>query len=720
MKTFLYGLACATVCVGLAASGRAQVRPAPIAHSVAQLRFPPLRDVVLPQVTRFTLPDGMQVLLLEDHDLPLVHGRALVHTGNLLDPKDKVGLAGLTGEVMRTGGTVSRTGEQLDDQLESLAASVETGISETSGSATFSALSKDTDAVLPLFADVLMHPAFRQDKLELAKMQELGDIERRYDDAAGTASLEFDRLLYGRDTPYGWESQKATVAAITRQDLVNFYQRAFYPRNVLLAVWGDFSTAVMRGKLETAFADWKNPDVPPTVFPKVEDRARPGVYFLNRDDVNQTNVRIGHLGGELRDPDYPALAVMSRILGGGFSSRLFKEVRTHLGLAYSAGGSWNADFDHPGLFELSASTKSGSTVQAIQAIRHEVEGMRSAAVRDDELKTAKDSVLNAFVFNFDTRAKTIGRLQTYTYYDYPSDYIFKFKDAVQKVSKADVLRVAQRDLKPAAFSYVVVGKVKDFDQPLSALGLPVAPLQLEAAADAAAVPEPAPAAAAQAAGRSVLDTAREAMGGARLRSIKDVTVVAHIKAQTPTGEVEIEQTSFEIPPNVVRQESVLPFGKVTVYSDGSTGWVHSPQGAMPLPPSATQHLAEQRFRDTTALLLSDPATHLVSLLAPGTVHGHAVQVVRIRDAHAADLSADLAVDAQSGKVLRKSYHSAGGGMEGPPAQVEEYYSDYRTVAGVQVPFHVEIERDGKPSASADVTSVKINSGLNPVELAKQP
>ncbi len=723
MKTFLHCMVLAGVCTALVPTVVGQTRTAsatPIAHSLGQLHFPALRDVVLPQVTRFTLPDGMQVLLLEDHDLPLIHGRALVHTGNLLDPKDKIGLAGITGEVMRTGGTVSRTGEQLDDQLESLAASVETGVGETSGSASFSALSKDTDAVLPLFADVLMHPAFRQDKLDLAKMQELGDIERRYDDAAGTASLEFDSLLYGKNTPYGWETQKATVAAITRQDLVNFYQRAFYPRNILLAVWGDFSTAAMRSKLERAFAEWKNPDVPPTVLPKVQDVARPGVFFLNRDDINQTNIRIGQLGGELRDPDYPALAVMSRILGGGFSSRLFKEVRTRLGLAYSAGGSWNADFDHPGLFELSASTKSASTVQAIQAIRQQVESMRSAEVRDDELKTAKDSVLNAFVFNFDTRAKTIARLQTYTYYDYPSDYIFKFKDAVQKVTKADVLRVAQHDLKPADFSYVVVGKSKDFDHPLTALGLPVQPLQLNSQPTVAAGAEPVPDAAAQAAGRAVLDLARAAMGGANLRAIKDVTIVAHAKAQTPAGEMEIDQTSFEILPDIVRQESVLPFGKVIVYSDGTTGWVQSPQGSMPLPPSASQHLAAQRFRDTTGLLLSDPSTRSIHLIGSDTVRGHAVKVVRIADAHAAELNADLAVDAQSGLVLRKSYHSEGGGMEGPAAQVNEFYTDYRAVAGVQVPYHVEIERDGKPSVSATVTSIKINSGLNAAELAKKP
>lgn len=442
--------------------------------SYKDLKFAPLPPIHLPHVTTFKLANGMEVMLMEDHDLPLVSGRVLVHTGNLLDPPDKVGLAGLTGEVMRDGGTVSKTPEQLNNELESIAASVETGINETYGWASFSCLKENTGQVLGDFADVLMHPAFREDKLQIDLMQERGGIARRNDDASGVASQQFHDLIYGKKTPYGWEEQYATLDNIQRDDLMQFYRRSFYPANMLLAVWGDFSTAEMKARIEKTFGDWANPaGATPVKFPTVDDVARPGVYEANRSDVNQTNIRMGQLGGELRSKDFPALAVMSDILGGGFSSRLFRQIRTRLGLAYSVNADWAADFDHPGDFEISSSTQSKNTVQAIQAILKEVDGIRSHEVTPEELKTAKDSVLNAFVFNFDTPAKTIARLMTYRYYGYPEDFVFQFHDAVEKVTAADVLRVAKKYLHPGQFSIVVVGNENQYGTPLSALGLPV-------------------------------------------------------------------------------------------------------------------------------------------------------------------------------------------------------------------------------------------------------
>ncbi len=170
--------------------------------------------------------------------------------------------------------------------------------------------------------------------------------------------------------------------------------------------------------------------------------------------MTQTSFALGHLGGELRDPNFPALSVMSDILGGSFSGRLFKNVRTKLGLAYSMSGGWGATFDHPGLFEVSGSTKSSSTVDTIQAALAEVNKMRTSEVTDQELDTAKQSVLNSFVFFFDSPSKTLSRVVTYEYYGYPKDFIFQYQKGVQAVTKADVLRVAKQYLKPENISIV--------------------------------------------------------------------------------------------------------------------------------------------------------------------------------------------------------------------------------------------------------------------------
>ena len=425
----------------------------------------------------------MKVLLLENHELPLVSGAALIRTGNLFDPPTKRGLAGLTGEVLRSGGTPARTGDQLDQDLENVAASIESQIGESNGTLSFSCLKENTDQVLALFRDLLTSPQFRQDKVDLAKTQSRSEISRRNDDADGIAEREFSDIVYGRNTPYGWSIEYADIDNIQRQDLIDFYHRYYFPANITMEVIGDFSTAEMKAKLEQILGSWKytQPAVP--AFPKVEDKAAPGVFLASKDDTTQTFFHVGELGGELRDKDYPALEVAADILGGGFHSRLFQSVRTKHGWAYNISASWAANYDHPGTFVISGSTQSAHTVDTLKAIGEELEKIRTTEVTDDELQTAKDTVLNGFVFNFDRPSKTLNRLLTYEYYGYPKDFIFQYQKAIAAVTKADVLRVAQQYFQPKNLSYVAVGNPKDFGTPLASLGLKVEPIDLT-------IPEP--------------------------------------------------------------------------------------------------------------------------------------------------------------------------------------------------------------------------------------
>jgi zinc protease len=446
--------------------------------AVQDLKFPPLRPIRIPNVASFTLPNGMKLYLLEDHELPLIDGVARIRTGNLFDPPDKIGLATLTGIVMRTGGTRGTTGDQLDQELESLAADVETNIGESSGTVSFNALKENTDEVLGVFHDVLTSPEFRQDKIDLAKDQLRSTIARQNDDAHGVVEREFADLVYGKDTPYGWDIKYATINRIGRDDLINFYKRYVFPSNVMLAVWGDFNAAEMKAKIEKLFADWNITQPPVPAFPAVRNTPAPGVYLAVKSDVAQTFFAIGQLGGDLRDKDYPALEVMSDILGGGFRSRLFQRVRTRMGNAYEIEADWGADYDHPGLFEINGSTKSAATVETIRAIREEVEKIRTSEVTDDELNTAKQSTLNSLVFAFDTKSKTLGRVLTYEYYGYPKDFIQQYQKALAAVTKADVLRVAKQRLKPDLFTVVTVGNPKQFAQPLDVLGGPVKMIDL--------------------------------------------------------------------------------------------------------------------------------------------------------------------------------------------------------------------------------------------------
>jgi zinc protease len=426
----------------------------------------------------------MKVYLLANHELPLVSGFALVRTGNLFDPPDKRGLADLTGAVIRSGGTRDKTGDQIDETLENMAASVESSIGENRGSVSFSCLKENTAAVMGIFHDFLTSAEFRQDKVDLAKTQTRSAIARRNDDPGSIASREFSNILYGRETPYGWMVEYEHVDRIKRQDMVDFYKRYFFPANTMLAVYGDFEPPEMRDQIEKLFAGWAytQPAVPK--FPEFKAKPEPGIFVADKN-VTQTFFEIGHIGGLLNDKDYPALQVAANILGGGFTSRLVRRVRTELGYAYSIGAGWGAGYFSPGLFEVSGSTKSKSTLDTIKAIREELEKLRNGEVTDEELKTAKDTALNSFVFYFDTPAKTLNRIVSYDYYGYPRDFIFQFQKAVERVTRADVMRVARQHLNMQNLTIVAVGNTKEFGGALKSLGLTVHPLDLT-------IPEPKP------------------------------------------------------------------------------------------------------------------------------------------------------------------------------------------------------------------------------------
>ena len=438
--------------------------------SYKDLKYPPLAQVKIPEPAMFTLSNGMRVFLLEDHELPVIDGFALVRAGNLFDPADKKGLGEVTANVMRAGGTHAKTGDQLDEELENIAASVESSLAESSATVSFSALKETVDPVLRTFKGVLTEPEFRQDKIDLLLAQVRGGIARRNDEPAGIAERELSAILYGRTTPYGWQTEYTDLDHMHREDLQAFYKRYYFPKNIVLAVYGDFSTTEMRDKLERLFADWKVEQLAVPAFPTVTGNRAPGIFLGEKADVTQTFFSIGLLGGTLRDPDYPALQVACNILGSGFTSRLMSEIRTKLGYAYSIGAGWGAAYDHPGTFRIAGSTKSMTTTETIEAARAELQKMRTTEVTEQELQTAKDTVLNSFVFFFDSPSKSLNRLLMYEYFGYPRDFLLQYQKQIAAVTRADVLRVMKEHIRPENLSIVAVGNPKDFGKPLTADG----------------------------------------------------------------------------------------------------------------------------------------------------------------------------------------------------------------------------------------------------------
>ena len=434
-----------------------------------ELEFPALRAVEIPDYERYELPNGLVVYLMEDHELPLVSGSATFRTGSRFEPADKVGLASITGDAMRLGGTQTLSPDDLNQELEQRAASIETGIDSDSGSASFNALTEDLDEVFAIFADVVQQPAFAQDRIDLLKRQYMGSIARRNDDPDNITSREFRKLVYGANSPYARTAEYATLNAITRQDVLEFYQASVRPDRTILGIVGDFDREQMKRLIAERFGRWQATGSPLNVaeLPPVE-QAQTGVFKVEQPQLTQSYIQLGHLGGQLNYPDHAALAVMNEVLNG-FSGRLFNQVRSRQGLAYVVYAFWSPRYDYPGMFIGGGQTRSEATVPFIQSVKAEINQIRTEPVSDDELARAKDSVLNSFVFNFQSPDQALSRLIRYEYYDYPPDFIFQFQEGVKAATAEAVLAAAQARLQPDDLVILVVGSEEDIQPALTSL-----------------------------------------------------------------------------------------------------------------------------------------------------------------------------------------------------------------------------------------------------------
>lgn len=435
------------------------------------LELPPAPEVAVPDYTRYALDNGIQVYLLEDHELPLVYGTATIRTGSRLESTEQTGLASIVGEVMRSGGTETHPADVLNQLLEERAASVETSIDVAAGTASFSSLSEDLEEVFGLFAEVVRQPALPQDKIDLAKNQWQGSIARRNDDPQDIADREFQKLIYGAESPYARTVEYATLASISRQDILDFYQQSFQPQNIYLGIVGDFDPEQMRALVEQQFGDWQPTSTAiaaQTDVPEVAQVKQGGVFLVDQPQLTQSSVQIGHLGGRLDNPDYAALSVMNEVLNG-LGGRLVNEVRSRQGLAYSVYAFWSPRFDYPGLFISGGQTRSDATVPFIRSTLAEIERVRTAPVTETELVRAKDSVLNAFIFNFQTPSQVLSRVMRYDYYGYPQDFIFQYQKQVEATTVEQIQQAAQENLKPENLVTLVVGNAAEINPPLSSL-----------------------------------------------------------------------------------------------------------------------------------------------------------------------------------------------------------------------------------------------------------
>ncbi len=674
-----------------------------------QIPIPPLPAFKPAQPKRIQLSNGMVIFLQEDHELPLIQGSARIRGGKAQEPAGKTGLATIFGEVWRTGGTKDQTGDQLDDYLEARAAKVETGGGPDSTSISLNCLKADFDDVFKVFVDLMRNPEFRGDKLDLAQKQAYDAISRRNDEIGEIAERESTKLAYGPNNPYAREAEYATVAAITRDDLFDWHKKYVEPNNIILGIDGDFDPAAMESKLRAAFESWpKGPDLPKQEINY--EPAKPGYYLVKKEDVNQSNIFMVTLGITRNNPDYYAVSVFNEAFGGGFSSRLFNDIRTKRGLAYEVGGGIGANFGHPGIERFVVGTKSQTTVESIEALNHDIDELSKRPITDDEIKHAKDAILNAFIFRLDSPDKILAERMAYELYGYPPDWLDKYQAEIQKVTAADVNRVAAKYVHRNQLAVLVAGNPNDFDKPLSSLG-PVTEIDIT-------IPPPpgmkqeesAKATESNDEGKVMAAKVVAALGAEeKLAGVKSLHTELTLTRKTPQGDIPMHVETFIVFPDHLHAAIQTPNGEIDVIAAPDAAFMAVPgQGTRDMPAAQKTETLEQIKRDPIFIAAHWKNSNVFFRAARSEKVGDID--ARIVDVTAAGAVLRWFVDPQTGHILKETYMTLG---QSGPVQGETDMGDWKSLGGLSIPAVRHNKQNGQDFSTSEYTSLELNPAIDP-------
>lgn len=451
----------------------AQGPPVPVRPEQLPPRSP--LKFVPPALITQTLPNGLRLILLEDHTLPLVHLKAVVRAGSIYDPPDKVGLSQLAGACLAAAGTKGHTADALHETLESLAADLSSEGEAEETTVTLDLLAKDLGRGLPLFAEVLLRPAFEPAKVEVERAKMAEALKRQNDEPFPAAEREFRKALYGPDSPWARTPSLKGLSALSPEDLAAYHARFFQPGTTVLAVSGDFDAARLAKEIAVVFGSWKSGKVEVPAVAPAPAESPTGVLLLDKPDLTQATVLVGELagkrfeGGALNPDRYP-MEVLNNILGGaGFNSTLMREIRSNRGLAYDAGSFYTFGADR-GFFVAYSQTGVETTPQVIGLIRDLVGRAAQEPPTASEIGLARDSLLNRFVFRYDRSTGVVDEAALLALRGFPADYLATYCDRIRAVTEKDALAVAKKILRPGKQKIVVLGPAKVLLEPLKAFG----------------------------------------------------------------------------------------------------------------------------------------------------------------------------------------------------------------------------------------------------------
>lgn len=716
----------------LAAPALAQVRDWP---NERPPRPTSAKDVQFPPYQVRTLKNGLQVIAVSHHEQPAVTLRLIVRAGGSQDPIEKPGVAAFMAGLLDQG-TTTRSAEQIANTIDSIGGVLGSGSMSDLTSITAAVMKDSFDLALDLVSDVARNPAFAADEIERQRKQILSGLQVSYEDPEYLAGIVFDRLVYGFH-PYGKPDAgtPASIASITRDDLVKFHKAWFGANNAILAIVGDVKAEEAFAGAERAFGNWARAEqtVIKPVDPPPPTRR---VVIIDRPGAVQTEIRAGNIGLPRESPDYMALNLALRILGGEGGNRLHRVLRSERGLTYGASAELHA-FKDAGHIIADTDTRSETTAETLRLLVDEMARLRRERVHPRELSEAQAYITGSFPLTIETPGNIAMQVINAVFFGRDLKEIENYRERVNAVTVDDVQRVSQKYLHPDRLSIVLVGDATKFSRELPALGFDqverISLDQLDLTSPdlrrkRAAAPLPAsehvrgyrtaglhyvglgrqaPASDA----KQLVTRAIQAKGGAdKLRSIRTVTANVRYSAG-PLGVMSFPGTFSIQYPDRFRVDTMMRSGRIIqVYAAGEY-WIRDQRGARQAPPEMVDEIESRVQRDAVLLLLrlaSGDAT--ATRVADVVEGGRALPALLVKGANLKPVT--LVLDPDTALILRQRYLLRA-------RQMEEEYSDYRDVDGLKVAFKAVIRGAGMPTLERVVQSFRYNVPVDPALFIRQ-
>ena len=701
----------------------------------------PAKDVPFPPYELRTLDNGLQVMAVLHHEQPVVSIRMVVKAGAAADPRGKAGLADLAASLLDQG-TTTKSASQLADEIDFMGGAMGAGAGTDLSFVNAIVMKDSFDAGLRLLSDMARRPAFAPEEIERQRQLALSALRVSFEDPEFVANAVFDRLVYGAH-PYGMPQggTPETLASITRDDLLAYHRRHFVPNNAILAVVGDLTADEAFSGVRAVFGDWARGDL---ARPAPEPPPAPSrrVIVVNRPDAVQTEIRVGQLGVPRNSPDYMALNMTLRMLGGEGANRLHQVLRTARGLTYGA----KADFDtlvESGDFEASTNTRTASTGEALRLMVDEFWRLRRERVGERELASARDYLTGSFPLTIETPDAIATQVLNVLAYGLSVDELPTFRQRVNAVRPDDIERVARQYLRPDQLAIVLVGNAAAFTPQLRGLGfgtfevVDMSRLDLMATdftrtapgasagarLPTAARPQYAPRSAqaqppaprdfgTMAQPRALIARMIEAKGGLdRLKALKTLTVTARAVGLGPNAtQPPIETLTQLAYPNRVRVETRASGGTVLQVFNGDTAWIRDGRGVREVPERMTSDLEAGLRRDAIAALLAVERGELRARVLPDLRRDDNAPAWRAVEVSGPSVDPMVFyVDPQTFRIVKQTYVS--GGLGGP--LVEEQFDDYRTIDGISVAFKATVSVGGTPMVERRVLDAAADRDLSP-------